>query len=92
MTRELYNIAYSIDSTRPITTACNPPSPTNNLILSGVFDLIGYNYAHKEYPRHNEVFPGKSFIATETVSGLMTRGHYDMPSDSIRRWPKRKDE
>jgi beta-galactosidase len=91
ITKELFNIATSMDTTRPIVVACNPPSPTNNLIQSGVFDLIGYNYAHKEYEKHPEVFPGKSFIATETVSGLMTRGHYDMPSDSIRRWPKRWD-
>ncbi len=88
---ELYDIVYALDSTRSVTVACNPPSPANNLILSGVFDLIGYNYAHKEYVKHPKVFPGKSFIATETVSGLMTRGHYDMPSDSVRRWPKRWD-
>ena len=37
------------------------------------------------------VFPGKKFIGTETVSALQTRGHYDMPSDSIRRWPTRWD-
>jgi beta-galactosidase len=89
--RELVTIVKSIDSTRPVTTACNPPTTRNNLILSGVFDLIGYNYAQKEYEKHKEVFPGKSFVATETVSGLMTRGHYDMPSDSIRRWPLRWD-
>lgn len=91
MAKELYSIASKMDSTRPIVVACNPPSPTNYLIQSDVFDLIGYNYAHKEYVKHPEVFPGKSFIATETVSGLMTRGHYDMPSDSVRRWPIRWD-
>ena len=38
-----------------------------------------------------KIIPGKKFIGTETVSGLMTRGYYDMPSDSIRRWPVRWD-
>ncbi|MBA7584877.1 Beta-galactosidase BoGH2A [subsurface metagenome] len=37
-----------------------------------------------------EVFPGKKFIASETTSAIATRGHYDMPSDTIRRWPSRE--
>jgi beta-galactosidase len=37
-------------------------------------------------------FQEKNFIGTETVSALQTRGHYDMPSDSIRRWPSRWDK
>ncbi|MBN1116571.1 MAG: DUF4982 domain-containing protein [Bacteroidales bacterium] len=91
MAPELASIIHSLDTTRPLTLGCNPPSPTNNLIIPGVVDLIGYNYAQNEYEKHREVFPGMPFIATETVSGLMTRGHYDMPSDSIRRWPIRWD-
>ena len=43
---------------------------------------------YKDFPK---TYPGKKFIATETVSGLATRGSYDMPSDSIRRWPSRWD-
>jgi beta-galactosidase len=39
-----------------------------------------------------QTYPNKKFIATETVSSLATRGHYDMPSDSIRRWPERWDK
>ncbi len=34
-----------------------------------------------------ENFPGKPFIVTESVSGLMTRGYYRMPSDSMFIWP-----
>jgi beta-galactosidase len=89
--RELAAIVHSLDMTRPITSACNSPYPNNPLIKSGALDLIGYNYDHKDYPAFHERFPGKKFIATETVSALETRGHYDMPSDSIRRWPKRWD-
>ena len=91
MVQDLAAIAKSIDSTRPITTANNPPNQGNNLNKPNILDLIGYNYAHKEYEKHREVFPDRPFIATETTSGLMTRGHYDMPSDSIRRWPIRWD-
>ncbi len=90
--RELAGIVRSLDKTRPITSAFNDPYPDNPLIKSGVFDLIGYNYDHKDYGTFHERFPGKKFIATETVSALATRGHYDMPSDSIRRWPERWDK
>ncbi len=88
---ELAKIVKELDTTRPVTAACNPPSPENNVVKSNALDLIGYNYAHAQYEKFHEIFPGKIFIGTETVSGLMTRGKYDMPSDSIRRWPVRWD-
>jgi beta-galactosidase len=91
VTPPLAKIVKELDTTRPVTAACNPPSPWNNVAISGALDLQGYNYAHKEYEKFPEVFPGQKFIATETTSGLMTRGYYDMPSDSIRRWPIRWD-
>ncbi|MBN1181873.1 MAG: glycoside hydrolase family 2 protein, partial [Bacteroidales bacterium] len=91
MVQELYHYTHSIDSTRPITTANNPPSPWNNLTIPMIVDLIGYNYAHNDYEKFPENFPGHKFIATETTSSLATRGEYDMPSDSIRRWPIRWD-
>ena len=90
--KELTDIVKDLDTTHPVTAACNPPRPTNNLILSGALDLIGYNYKLSDYEIFHDIFPGKKFIATETVSGLMSRGHYDMPSDSIRRWPERWDK
>lgn len=90
--RELASIVHSLDISRPITSACNSPYPDNPIIRSGALDLIGYNYDHRDYGSFPQRFPGKKFIATETVSALATRGHYDMPSDSIRRWPERWDK
>ncbi|RFZ85974.1 glycoside hydrolase family 2 protein [Mucilaginibacter terrenus] len=87
ITRELAGIVRSLDTTRPITTANNDPTTTNQLISSGALDLIGYNYHNQDYAGFHERFPGKKFIATETTSALETRGYYDMPSDSVRRWP-----
>jgi beta-galactosidase len=91
ITRELASIVHEIDKTRPITTGNNGPSPENNLNKSGALDLVGFNYHHEDWADFPETFPGEKFIATETNSSLHTRGHYDMPSDSVRIWPKRWD-
>lgn len=89
--KALADIIRSIDTTRPIVTGNNNTNADNPLFKPGVMDIIGYNYAHNSFAAFHERFPGKKFIATETVSALQTRGHYDMPSDTIRRWPKRWD-
>jgi beta-galactosidase len=89
--QELAAIVKKLDPTRPITAACNDQNTDNPVIKSNALDLIGYNYAHNSYPDFPKVYPGKKFIGTETVSSLTTRGSYDMPSDSIRRWPTQWD-
>ena len=89
---ELAGIVHSLDRTRPITTANDRPDTSNKIIKSGAIDLIGYNYHEFDYAAFHDRYPGKKFIATETTSGLETRGHYDMPSDSIRVWPSRWDK
>jgi beta-galactosidase len=86
ITKELVGIVKSLDATRPTVTANNEVK-NNNLIKADVLDLIGYNYNHAAYENFPQDYPGKIFIATETTSALATRGHYDMPSDSVRRWP-----
>ncbi len=88
---ELSQIVKNLDPTRPVTSAFNFPEPENYIIRSGEMDLIGYNYHQQQYAAFPLVFPGAKFIASETTSALATRGHYDMPSDSIRRWPVRWD-
>ncbi|NCD71448.1 DUF4982 domain-containing protein [Mucilaginibacter sp. R11] len=84
---ELARIVHSLDQTRPITTANDRPDTTNQIVKSGAIDLIGFNYHHQFYEKFHTTFPGKKFIGTETTSALETRGYYEMPSDSIRRWP-----
>ncbi|MFC2137261.1 beta-galactosidase GalB [Bacteroidota bacterium] len=91
MIKDLYESTHNLDPSRPIITANNPPFPDNNLNKPMVIDLIGYNYAHAKYEEHSKVFSGIPFIATETTSSLASRGEYNMPSDSIRRWPYRWD-
>jgi beta-galactosidase len=89
--KRLTSIVKNLDSTRPVTSACNGTEPSNPVIRSGALDLIGYNYSEEKYPEFLETYPGQKFIAAETNSALATRGVYDMPSDSIRRWPPRWD-
>jgi beta-galactosidase len=89
---QLAAIVHSLDTTRPITAANNNPDKRNKIIASGAIDLVGYNYHEGEYAGFHDRYPGKKFIATETTSGLETRGYYEMPSDSIRVWPEKWDK
>jgi beta-galactosidase len=89
--RELAGVIKSLDTTRPV-SALDKPYPGNEIYKSGALDLVGFNYHHQDFKNFPTQFPGQKFIATETVSALQTRGHYDMPSDSIRRWPSRWDK
>lgn len=89
---ELAAIVHSLDKTRPLTTANDRPDSTNKIIKSGAIDLVGYNYHQFDYAKFHDRYPGKKFIATETTSGLETRGYYEMPSDSIRVWPTSWDK
>jgi len=92
ISKELASIIHALDTTRPITAALNNPWPGNEIYKSGALDLVGFNYNHREFKNFPVKFSGQKFIGTETVSALQTRGHYDMPSDSIRRWPARWDK
>ena len=88
--KELADKVRELDD-RPITSALNDPQPQNNIYKSGALDIVGFNYNHKLYEDFPKNFPNEVFIATETTSALATRGHYDLPSDTIKRWPIRWD-
>ncbi len=88
ITRELVTTIKALDQSRPVTVGMNSANNNNNLYLSGVLDLIGVNYHHRNWKDlGTKLFPGnKPYILSENVSALATRGIYNMPSDSIRRW------
>ncbi len=88
---ELAGIVRELDA-RPLITANNDISPDNTLIKNGGLDLVGYNYHHENFTDVPKDHPGRPFIATETNSSLATRGHYDMPSDSVMLWPESWDK
>jgi beta-galactosidase len=91
ITLELAHRVRELDPTRPITSGCDRTSADNTIIGSGALDIIGFNYHLEDYDSVASRFPGMPFVASETTSALATRGHYDMPSDSIRVWPVRWD-
>ncbi len=91
ITARLAEIIKELDPTRPITAGCNEPSPGNHLFRSGALDVIGYNYHNQNVPAVPRLFPGKPFIITESVSALMTRGFYEMPSEQMMTRPVRWD-
>lgn len=92
LTKKLVDKVKELDATRPVTAGCNEPSPNNHLFRSGALDIIGFNYHDNWFAGVPENFPGKPFIVTESVSALMTRGYYRMPSDSVVICPERWDK
>lgn len=92
LTKKLADMVRELDSERMITAGCNEPDPGNHLFRSNALDVIGYNYHDEWFKDVHANFPGKPFIVTESVSGLMTRGYYRMPSDSMYIWPERWDK
>ena len=88
ITRELAQIVKSLDTTRPVTSALTENVIEKNFIYqSGALDLLGFNYKHEEYKDFPVRFKGQKILASESVSALETRGHYDFPSDGIKAWP-----
>jgi beta-galactosidase len=88
ITKELVGVVKKLDATRPVTSALSENDPKKNFIYqSAALDLVGLNYHQEAYADFPKNYPGQKFIATETVSALESRGHYDMPSDSVRHWP-----
>lgn len=91
LTKKLADFTRLLDPDRPVTAGCNEPNPGNHLFRSGSLDIIGYNYHDDWFDSIPGWFPEKPFVITESVSGLMTRGYYRMPSDSMYIWPVRWD-
>jgi len=92
LTIKLADIAKKLDPTRPITTGNNETEPSNHIFRSGAMDIIGFNYHENNWVNFHEKFPNQKLNITESTSGLMSRGYYEMPSDSMNIWPERWDK
>jgi len=93
LTIALADIVKKLDPTRPVTSGNNGTEPYNHLFRSGSMDIIGFNYHENDWKkeRFHKNFPGQKLIITESTSGLMSRGYYEMPSDSVYVRPMRWD-
>lgn len=90
LTRELVNRVKAFDTTRPVTAALSEWNPEKNFMYqSGALDVIGLNYHQEMYGELPKYYPGQKLVAAETMSALASRGHYDMPSDSLMFWPQK---
>ncbi|MCQ2229064.1 MAG: DUF4982 domain-containing protein [Bacteroidales bacterium] len=89
---KLCDMVHKLDPTRPVTAGNNEPNPNNHLFKAGTLDIIGFNYHDAWFEDVPKNFPHKPFIVTESVSGLMTRGYYRMPSGRNFVWPERWDK
>ncbi|MEP0366420.1 MAG: beta-galactosidase GalB [Cyclobacteriaceae bacterium] len=93
ITKELADIVKELDTTRMITSGLTENEAEKNFIYqSGALDLLSFNYKHEAYADLPNRFPNIPMLASETSSAFATRGHYDMPSDSIQRWPAKYKE
>lgn len=87
-TKELVDIVKRIDPTRHVTAAVTETYFEKNFIAqSNALDVLGFNYKDYDYDSLPKRFVNQKFIASETVSGLATRGVYQSPSDTNRIWP-----
>lgn len=93
LTIKLVDLVKQYDKTRPVTSGNNEVEPKNLLFRSGAMDIIGFNYHDYNWGDSifHKKFPGQKLLVTESTSGLMSRGFYQMPSDSIFIWPKSWD-
>ncbi len=84
LARHLADVVRANDPTRPVTCGCNSPKKDNCVYTSGALDVIGMNYRAYAYDSLRVWFPGKPFLATETVSSQNSRGIYYQPSTVLR--------
>lgn len=91
ITHTLSGVVRKLDQTRVVTAGCNEVSPGNHLFRSEALDVYGFNYHHQNFASFPKDFPGKTLIISESTSGLMSRGIYEMPSDHIYIRPDRWD-
>ena len=92
LAQKVVKIAKDLDSTRPVTSGNNETKPTNHIFRSGAMDILGFNYHENDWADFPKVYPGQKLIITESTSGLMSRGYYEMPSDKVVKRPERWDK
>ncbi|WP_437919028.1 glycoside hydrolase family 2 TIM barrel-domain containing protein [Sphingobacterium sp. LRF_L2] len=88
LTQEMSSVVKHLDDTRPVTAALTETNFDKNFIAQAkTLDVLGFNYKYEDYDKLRKEFVGVPLIASETTSGLQTRGVYDALHDTIQFWP-----
>lgn len=81
LARHMADIVRDMDTTRAVTGGLSETLPSNNLIKSGAIDVYGFNYHTYHYDSLRTWYPDKAIYASESASGLSSRGFYPQPSN-----------
>ena len=82
----------AIDSTRPLTWACNAMGDGTNQAVAGLLDLQGYNYLQNGsvtspiFDGHHASHPTWKIFGSEMESGGRSRGFYSTAADNPASW------
>ena len=76
----LTGIVHEEDRTRPTVSAFNHPNSGYDGFQTAV-DVVGFNYAPKEYVRFRKENPNIPVLGSETASTISSRGEYFFPVD-----------
>lgn len=88
LTKEMAAVVKALDETRPVTAALTETNYVKNFIAQAeALDVLGFNYKYEDYDKLPKEFKNVPLIASETTSGLQTRGVYDALHDTIQFWP-----
>ncbi len=88
LTKEMTAVVKALDDTRPVTAALTETNYAKNFIAQAeALDVLGFNYKFEDYDKLPKEFKNVPLIASETTSGLQTRGVYDALHDTIQFWP-----
>jgi beta-galactosidase len=71
----------AIDTTRPVTWACNSLNGRTEQAISNLLDLVGHNYFPERYDRLHERYPTWKMLGSETSSAVRSRGVYKTPTN-----------
>jgi len=70
-----------IDTTRPVTWACNSLNGRTEQAISNILDIVGHNYFPERYNSLHEKYPEWKMIGSETSSAVRSRGIYKTPTN-----------
>jgi beta-galactosidase len=79
--RKLVKICHDTDPTRPVVCAFSRPDAAIQNGLAEELDIVGLNYSALRYAEYRQKYPDWTFLASETVSCVSSRGEYYQPAE-----------